>query len=65
MIGRYWINKSLKLFQYNPTTQEISFVERERERDNKGTIYLVEVEGKLVAKDLDYERAQVYSFLCF
>ncbi len=59
MIGRYWINKSLKLFQYNPTTQEISFVERERERDNKGTIYLVEVEGKLVAKDLDYEKAQV------
>ena len=59
MIGKYWINKSLKLFQYNPTTQEISFVERERERDNKGTIYLVEVEGKLVAKDLDYEKAQV------
>ena len=59
MIGRYWINKSLKLFQYNPITQEILFVERESERDGKGTIYIVEVAGKLVAKDLDYEKAQV------
>ena len=59
LVGRYWVNKSLKLFQHNPLTQEITFVNRVNERETKGTIYLVTEEGKLVARDLDYEKAQV------
>ena len=65
MIGKYWVNKSLKLFQYNPSSCEVSFVERISERDGKGTIYIVSVNGKLEAKDLDYEKAVVDSRMIF
>ena len=65
IIGKYWVNKSLKLFQYNPSNCEVSFVERISERDGKGTIYIVAVDGKLEAKDLDYEKAVVDSRMIF
>lgn len=64
-IGKYWINKSLKLFQYNPQNCEISLVERISESKNSGTIYIVSENGKLQAKDLDYEKAVVDSRMIF
>ena len=65
MIGKYWVNKSLKLFQYNPSNCEVSFVERISESNGKGNIYIVAVDGKLEAKDLDYEKAVVDSRMIF
>lgn len=60
-LGSFWVNKSLKLYSYSFLTGKIEEVEIERKRN----IYAVVENGKLVAKDLDFEKAVVDSRLVF